>query len=191
MDKPRRLLVGVFVICFVVGFVQYGSASPRYTLLGRAEVVTVDSSNLMKLRLLDKDRAISVRLLGVGSPRNRERLKHLDHHCLDYIERNNLWKVSRDYVKSLVQNRVVEVWARKYDPLDDKNRLLVYLAVPESVNETLDLNGEIIRNGMGFVTRDYVHVTFAQYKQLEEEARQSRKGIWRGLSLVRTSSVRR
>ncbi len=191
MDKPRRLLVGVFVTCLVAGVVQCGSASPRYTLLGRAEVVTVDSSNLMKLRLLDKDRALSVRLLGVGSPRNRERLKHLDHHCLDYIERNNLWKVSRDYVKSLVQNRVVEVWVRKYDPLDDKNRLLVYLVVPESVNETLDLNGEIIRNGMGFVTRDYVHVTFAQYKQLEEEAKRSRKGIWRGLSLMRTSSVRR
>lgn len=191
MVRPQRLLVGVFVICLVAGLVEYGSASPRYTRLGRAEVIKVDSSNLMELRLLGHDRTVSVRLLGVGSPRNRERLKHLNHHCLDYIRRNRLWEASRNYVRSLVKNKVVEVWGRKWNRLDDKNRLLVYLMVPEAVDEPLDVNAEIIRKGLGFVTRDYVHVTFAQYKQLEEEAKRSRRGIWRGLSLVRTSSLGR
>jgi endonuclease YncB( thermonuclease family) len=43
------------------------------------------------------------------------------------------------------------------------------------------VNAEIIKKGFGFVTRDYVHVTFADYKRLEQEARQNRLGIWRGL----------
>ena len=191
MARPRRLLVGVFVICLVAGLIDIGTASPRYKRLGRAEVVKVDSSNLMHLRLLDYDRTVPCRLLGVGSPRNRQRLKDLNDHCLDYIRKNNLWQVSRDYVKTLVRNKVVEVWGRKWNPLDDKNRLLVYLMVPDLVGEPLDLNAALIEKGLGFVTRDYVHVTFARYKRLESEAKRSRRGIWRGLLLVRTSSLAR
>jgi endonuclease YncB( thermonuclease family) len=191
MARARRLLVGVFVTCLVAGLIDVGAASPRYKRLGRAEVVKVDSSNLMHLRLLDRDRTVSVRLLGVGSPRNRERIKDLNDHCLDYIRKNHLWEVSRNYVKALVERKVVEVWGRKWNPLDDKNRLLVYLMVPDFAGEPLDLNAAIIEKGLGFVTRDYVHVTFARYKLLEKEAKRSRRGIWRGLSLVRTSSLAR
>lgn len=189
MVVSRRLLGAVFVLFFAACLAEAGEASPRYTRLGRAEVLKVESPNLMIVRLLDRCTKASVRLLGVGSPRNRQRLKDLSHSCLDYIRRNDLWEVSRTYVESLVHNRVVEVWGRKWDRVDDKNRLLVYLVIPRSADEPLDVNAEIIRKGLGFVTRDYVHVTFAEYRQLEQEAKKNRRGIWEALSLVRTSSL--
>ena len=57
----------------------------------------------------------------------------------------------------------------------------MYLKVPDTSGEPIDVNGEIIRRGLGFVTRDYVHVTFAEYKLLEQEARVDRRGFWAGL----------
>jgi endonuclease YncB( thermonuclease family) len=127
--------------------------------------------------------------LGVGSPRNRDRIKGLDHEIITYIQKNGLWDESRKYVQSLVQGKLVEVWTRKWDRLDDKNRLLAYLLVPNGGPGPLDVNGEIIRNGLGFVTRDYVHVTFADYKRLEDDARKNRRGVWRGLPMDRYSSL--
>jgi endonuclease YncB( thermonuclease family) len=44
---------------------------------------------------------------------------------------------------------------------------------------------------MGFVTRDYVHVTFADYKRLEEDARTHRRGLWGCLVGSRVSRLER
>ena len=77
-------------------------------------------------------------------------------------------------------NKIVEVWARKWDRFDDKSRLLAYVMIPNQADEPLDVNGEIIRNGLGFVTRDYVHVTFVNYKFLEDDAKKKRRGVWKG-----------
>ena len=97
--------------------------------------------------------------------------------------------MSRNYLRSLLQRRSVEVWARKWNRLDQKGRLLVYLVTPNFLDQPVDVNGEIIRNGLGFVTRDYVHVTYAKYKRLENEARQNRRGMWKALSTQRLSSL--
>ena len=61
--------------------------------------------------------------------------------------------------------------------------------IPNQADERLDVNGEIIRNGLGLVTRDYVHVTFVNYKFLEDDAKKKRRGMWKGLSISQVSSL--
>ncbi len=104
---------------------------------------------------------------------------------------NNVWEISRAYVRSLVTGKVVDVWARKWNPMDEKNRLLAYLVAPAGSPGRIDVNAAIIKRGLGFVTRDYVHVTYANYKQLENEAKSLRRGMWRALPEGRYSSLRR
>jgi endonuclease YncB( thermonuclease family) len=163
---------------------------PRYVLYGKARLSEVESPIVLKMKMIDDNRTISLRLLGVGSPHNRDRAKGLNSAVLSYIRENDLWEASRSYVRSIAGNKEVEIWTRKWDRFDDKRRLLGYIRIPTSRKSSVDLNGEIIRSGMGFVTRDYVHVTFAGYKELEEDARKNHRGIWRGLTVSRISLTR-
>lgn len=184
-----RSLVWVCVVLFVVWIMPTLSwgFGPRYSYYGKARLGEVEAPNVLKMKMLDGDRTVSLRLLGVGSPRNRDRIKNLGPNVLLYIQKNDLWEASREYVRSLIGGKVVEVWTRKWDRLDDKHRLLAYIRIPIDRESALDLNGEIIRNGMGFVTRDYVHVTFAGYRDLEDNARKNHRGIWKGLAWSQVS----
>ncbi|MGB6064244.1 MAG: thermonuclease family protein [Desulfomonilaceae bacterium] len=191
MSWSKGLFGATGVVVLVLGLMGTSWAfSVRYALYGRAKVVQVESSNLLKVKMLDRGSIAPIRLLGVGSPRNRDRIRHLSPEILLYIRKKDLWEISRDYVKSLLSKKVVEVWARKWDRYDDKHRLLAYISIPNRADAPLDLNGEIIKNGLGFVTRDYVHVTFASYRLLEENARKNHLGIWKGLSMSRLSSLK-
>ncbi len=191
MSWSKGLFGATGVVVLVLGLMGTSWAfSVRYALYGRAKVVQVESSNLLKVKMLDRGSIVPIRLLGVGSPRNRDRIRHLSPEILLYIRKKDFWEISRDYVKSLLSKKVVEVWARKWDRYDDKHRLLAYISIPNRADAPLDLNGEIIKNGLGFVTRDYVHVTFASYRLLEENARKNHLGIWKGLSMSRLSSLK-
>lgn len=190
MEWPRGLFCVAALVCtFVVTAGLALATSPRYTSYGDARVLEVQGPNLLKLRLLKKDRIVTVRLLGVGSPRNRDRVRDLNSSILTYIQAHQVWETSRDFVRSLLTNRVVEVWGRRWNQYDEKGRLLAYVLIPSPAENPLDLNGEIIRKGLGFVTRDYVHVTFVHYRNLEDDARRHRRGLWQGLPLGRISSL--
>jgi len=176
------------VVALMLGFCFVGSlrdcacaTSPRLMLHGRAKIHAVESVNLCTLRMVDTDQIVAVRLVGVGSPLNRDRLKSADPALVRHIREKRLWRSASDSLESLLGGKVIEVWTRKWDRFDDKKRLLVYLKAPGPWGELVDVNGEIIRRGLGFVTRDYVHVTFAEYKLLEQEARVDRRGFWAGL----------
>ena len=191
MSCSRGLFGAAGVAVLALGLVGTSWAfSMRYAMYGRARVVRVESPNLLIVKMLDRGSIVPIRLLGVGSPLNRDRIKHLSPEIFLYIRKNDLWKISREYVQSLLKKRVVEVWDRKWDRFDDKHRLLAYILIPNRANAPLDLNGEIIRNGLGFVTRDYVHVTFATYRHFEENAKKNHRGIWKGLSMSRLSSLK-
>jgi endonuclease YncB( thermonuclease family) len=191
MSWFRGLFGAAVVVVLSAGMLEACWAlSTRYALYGRAKVVEVEAPNLLKVKMLDRDATVTIRLLGVGSPRNRDRTKHLSPEVLLYIRKNSLWDISRSYVRSLLDKKTVEVWARKWDRFDDKNRLLAYILIPNQADKPLDVNAEIIRSGLGFVTRDYVHVTFVNYKFLEEEAKRMRRGIWKSLSSGRLSSLK-
>ena len=189
--KLRRGLFGMAALlcAFVLTDGVCSATSPRYESFGDARMVEVQGPNLLKLRLLKQDQVITVRLLGVGSPRNRDRVRGLNTEILSYIRMNQVWQTSREFVRSLLSDKVVEVWVRRWNQFDEKGRLLAYVLVPSPAERPLDLNGEIIRKGLGFVTRDYVHVTFVHYKSLEEDARRHRRGLWQGLPLGRVSSL--
>jgi len=190
MSWFRGLFCTAIVVMVSVSVLEASWAfSTRYTLYGRAKVVDVEAPNLLKVKMLDRDATVTIRLLGVGSPRNRDRTRHLSPEVLLYIRKNDLWEISRSYVQSLLDKKIVEVWARKWDRFDDKSRLLAYVTIPNQADESLDVNGEIIRNGLGLVTRDYLHVTFVNYKFLEDDAKKRRRGIWKGLSISRVSSL--
>jgi len=165
------------------------ASSHWYTFCYRARVLEVEGPNLLKVKLLGRDQVVTLRLIGVGSPRNRDRVKHLSPEIVSYIEKNRLWEESRQYVQSVLQDKIVQVWTKRGDRFDDKDRLLGYIVIPADSDDHLELNGEIIRRGLGFVTRDHIHVTFARYKQLEDEARKNRCGIWRALSSGRISTL--
>jgi endonuclease YncB( thermonuclease family) len=190
--SPSVKSVGGFVLVFLVlaCFQTASALGPRHDLFGSGRVVDVEAPNLLKIKLQNKDKIITVRLIGVGSPKNRERLKGLGQDVQNFIFKFDVWEQSRDYVKSLLQNKTVQVWTRKWDSYDEKHRLLAYVRIPAQEGDPVDLNGEIIRNGMGFVTRDYVHVTFADYRSFEQDAKKHSRGIWRGISTKRISSNR-
>jgi len=191
MSKHGGLLCGAALMVFLLVVGQsVWAMSPRYTLLGRAQIVQVEAPNLLTVKMQGKDRLVNIRLLGVGSPRNRDRIKGLEPQLVTFILKKDLWEEARSYVRSLLEGKVVEVWARKLDRMDDKHRLLAYIVIPASSSVPVDVNANIIKKGLGFVTRDYVHVTFADYKQLEQDARKNRRGIWRGLTMDRVSSLR-
>lgn len=179
------------LLAFVVEPVTSWAISPRYTFYDKAKVLEVLGPNLLKLELVNRNKVVTIRLLGVGSPRNRDRIRGLDNGVVSYIQTKQVWETSRNFVRSSLKNKVIELWTRRWDQLDDKNRLLAYVIIPGNSKESVDLNGEIIRKGLGFVTRDYVHVTFVQYRQLEEEAREHRRGMWAGMAVGRMSSLSR
>ena len=192
MSHWNILLRTIALLCgFTVLAGASWSVSPRYALLDKARVIEVEGPNLLKIKLLGRDRPVMIRLLGVGSPRNKDRMKSLNPEIVSYIQRHALWKLSRNYVDSLLRDKVVEVWTRRWNQYDEKKRLLAYIVIPNGYDNSVDLNAEIIKRGLGFVTRDYVHVTFVRYKRLEEEAREKRRGIWKGLSMGRMSSLTR
>lgn len=184
-----RVCLWGLLIALVPGSVCFSATSPRYAFYDEAQVLEVVGPNLLKLKLVKKDKVVVVRLLGVGSPRNKDRVRTLGSEILAFIQTNRMWETSKSFVRSRVSNKVVQLWVRRWDQYDDKNRLLAYVMIPTDSDESEDLNGEIIRKGLGFVTRDYVHVTFVQYRQLEEEARKDRRGLWRGLAVGKITSL--
>jgi len=190
MSASGRLVgFGAVVVLLVCAIAQSWAESPRYELFGNARLVAVEAPNVVKLRMMGRDKLVAARLLGVGSPHNKDRIKDLGPAGLSYIRQHDLWETSRNYVKSLLGHKVVEIWTRKWDKFDDKDRLLVYILIPDESGKPLDVNAEIIRKGLGFVTRDYVHVTFVGYRNLELEAKEHRRGIWGVFSQGRVSSL--
>jgi endonuclease YncB( thermonuclease family) len=192
MDGPQRFAVSVLVVCLVALCAAWAAAEDvRHASYGRARLLDVESPNVLVLRMADRNETVTVRLLGVGSPRNKDRLKDLGPEGPRFVANHHLWDVSRAYVKSLLDGRVAEVRVRRWNKFDEKRRLLAYVLIPNFASEPVDVNAEIIRNGMGFVTRDYVHVTFADYKRLEEDARTHRRGLWGCLVGSRVSRLER
>lgn len=178
---PQKLKFwAICALVLVPGITWSGSdISPRLTLYGEARSISVEAPNILKLKM-KTGQIVIARLLGVGSPHNKDRMKHIEPQVLSLIRKLDLWEVSRRYVEDLVDGRLLEIWTRKWDRFDDKDRLLAYVRIP-SEPTPIELNGQIIRNGHGFVTRDYVHTTFAEYKHLENSARYDQKGMWRNI----------
>jgi endonuclease YncB( thermonuclease family) len=165
--------------------------SPRLKFFDEATLAFVEKANIVRIRLNKRRDIIYARLIGVGSPEYGPRLEDYGPSLEEYIDRNDYSEKARIFVQKLLEGKTFEVWTRKYGPLDSKRRLLAYLKAPDDKGETIDVNASVIKNGMGFVARDYVHVTYARYRRLEYWARKSQLGIWKGLERKISSSAPR
>ena len=83
------------------------------------------------------------------------------------------------FLKATVDGKVVELWTRKGGRWDEKNRLVACVLIRNFFGDALEVNSELLKQGLCFVTREYLHTTFAEYKRLEEQAKLKQLGIWR------------
>src|SRR4030042_1984346 len=103
MEGPRRSAVGALAVCLVTLLASCAFAiDVRHAVYGRARLIQVESPNVLVLRMADRDETVTVRLLGVGSPKNKDRLKDLGPEGSWFIANHQLWDASRAYIKSLL-----------------------------------------------------------------------------------------
>lgn len=175
----------VIIIAILLGFIgqqnPVSAETPRRIFFDKATLVSVEEGNIVRLNLKEKRVTVLARLIGVGAPDHMERLDDFGPSFRTFLKRRNYTQKARRFVKKILQGKTIEVWTRKHSALDSQRRLLVCLKVPDGNDGLMDVNAHVIKKGMGFVARDYVHVTYARYKRLERQARMAGLGIWRGL----------
>jgi hypothetical protein len=182
LTEARPVIAAFLIILFLwPSSVGARKLSPRHEFFDKATLAGVKRANIVRLRLKERRVTIYARLIGVGDPTYEPRLEDFGPSLKDFVERNRYRRRAKQFVQKLLHGKTIEVWTRKYAALDSKRRLLAYLKIRGSKDRVLDVNAHIIKNGMGFVARDYVHVTYARYKKLENKAREANLGLWKGL----------
>ncbi len=118
-----------------------------------------------------------MRLIGVDTPefsstsRNHDSAlrNHLDEKVVEDFARH-----AKSFTKSLINGRQVRLeydWQRA----DKYGRTLAYVY---RQNDDLLVNAEIIREGYGFPTTNFIFSRKDEFRRLGEEARRARRGMW-------------
>lgn len=154
------------------------AAGPSEVLYARAKVEEVLSPVEIKARLLENKRVVKVRLQGLSSTEAKGKGRS-DALGSRGDPHQGVYESASNYLKSAVEGKVVELWTKKGGRWDEKNRLVACVLVRNFFGEALEVNDELLKQGLCLVTREYLHTTFAKYKLLEQEAKRNRKGIWR------------
>ena len=83
---------------------------------------------------------------------------------------------AKSFVEKLVVEKEVEL---KYDRqrIDSKGRIRAYVYLLDG----RFLNAEVIKEGYGYVNREFTFKYFEQFRQHEREAREKKKGMWSDL----------
>ncbi len=113
---------------------------------------------------------ITVRLLGVDTPEKND-----DRQIVRYFaEQATL------FVESLIKDKSIRLGVdpinTKSNHLDRYGRLLAYVY---SVEDSINVNAEIIRQGYGFSYVKYPCMYTDYFSALEREARNNRLGLWK------------
>ncbi|MEW6348180.1 MAG: thermonuclease family protein [Thermodesulfobacteriota bacterium] len=152
-----------------------------------ARVLEIISPTTLKVHLLTNKRTLTVRLQGLsppGGPRGS-----FPSASGSPSRTNSVSAAALEFIKATIDGKVVELWTRKGGRWDDKNRLLACVRVRNFLDETIDVNGELLRRGLCTVSRDYLHSTFARFKLLEEDAKRARRGMWNAPDAGKISEV--
>ena len=82
-------------------------------------------------------------------------------------------KQAKSFVKEMVEGKEIEL---KYDRqrIDSKGRIRAYVYLLDGIF----LNAEVIKEGYGYVNREFTFKYFEQFRQHEREAREKKKGMW-------------
>ena len=111
-----------------------------------------------------------VRLLGIDAP---------ELHSSDNGGRPDHWaSEARRYTASRVEQKPVTLRLEQTETRDRYRRLLAYVYVDDSDNLNLDL----VRDGQAYADRRFRHSMRSQFERAENEARKTRRGLWKDVS---------
>jgi len=114
--------------------------------------------------LLESSEVVS--LIGVDAPE----IKHATKAGAE------MGKESAAFVRKLVEGKRVRL---EFDPAnanhkDNRKRTLAYVFLEDGTF----LNAEIIKHGYGFTFPGFVHKYQSEFRRLEREARENKRGLW-------------
>ncbi|MEK7288009.1 MAG: thermonuclease family protein [Elusimicrobiota bacterium] len=125
-------------------------------------------------RVVDGDTLViadgrKVRLIGVDTPELHHPKKPVQYFA----------KEAKNFVQDLVQDQAVtlefEIGNAYLKHKDKYGRLLAYVILPNGEM----LNAKIIREGYGFAYTRFPFKFMEEFRALEREARESRRGLWK------------
>lgn len=145
-------------VLFLVGFAGLGAS---YAVLARAETVLVtrviDGDTL---QLSTRER---IRLIGVDTPETKDPRRPVQR----------FGKEAAAFTRRMVEGKRVRL---DYDSArrDRYGRTLAYVYLEDGAF----LNAEIIRQGYGFAYTRFPFKYLEEFRKLEREAREARRGLW-------------
>ena len=132
----------------------------------RSVVMRVSDGDTLRVRIDGKERL--VRLIGVDAPEIDGPYRKAEPGGND----------ARQFVRSLAESKAVRVETDPLNADDPHGRTLAYLYLPDGSL----LNREIIRAGHARVYRKFKFRERESLLAAEKEAREAKRGIWRGRS---------
>ena len=142
------------------------TASADINQMVRAEVVGHVDGDTVRVRIENPPAGLkaveTIRLLGVDTPETV--------HPTRQVER--FGKEASDYTKSRLLNQKVFL-AFDWDLRDRYGRLLAYI-----YDEKGCFNAELVRQGYGFAYTRYAFQFADEFRALERQARQDKRGLW-------------
>ena len=156
MNRRHNLYAVVFGWFLFATFPQ----TPILTAELRTVKQVIDGDTI----LLESSEVVS--LIGVDAPE----IKHATKAGAE------MGKESAAFVKKLTEGKRVRL---EFDPAnanhkDNRKRTLAYVFLEDGTF----LNAEIIKHGYGFTFPGFVHKYQSEFRRLEREARENKRGLW-------------
>jgi micrococcal nuclease len=150
----KHSAVGSFIFLILLFLAGSRAIAVDYFLVTRA----VDGDTIV---LANNDR---VRLIGVDTPELHHPRKPVQFYAEEAYQ----------FTQKIVEGKTVRLeydWQRR----DRYGRLLAYVYLPDGTF----LNAELIRQGYGHAYTKYPFKYLDEFRQLEREARENGKGLWK------------
>jgi micrococcal nuclease len=145
-----------------------GFAAVNISRLLKAEVVDHVDGDTVRVRIVNPPRELStvetIRLIGVDTPETVHPRKEVEP----------FGREASDFTKSRLLGKTVYL-AFDWDLRDRYRRLLAYVYTEEGLCH----NAEIIREGFGHAYTRFSFQFMEEFRALEKEARENRRGLWR------------
>lgn len=164
------LLLGATAILDRVGLFRYPGDDWRAFDQKTFVVSHVADGDTITVRPPGGGAETRVRLLGVDAP---------ELHSRDEKGKADFWaQDARRYMVTRVEHKPVMLRLEQTETRDRYKRLLAYVYVNDSDNLNLDL----VRNGQAYADRRFRHSMKGQFERAEREARKARRGLWKDVT---------
>lgn len=174
--RRRRLISALLLILTFLGalaaaYERFSGGTDDWTRFDHqsfavSKVVDGDTMDILGPDGLSETR---VRLIGIDAP---ELVDPTTNQPARFAEN------SAAYLKARLGVRNVTLRLEPVETRDRYGRLLAYIYLTDSDCINIDL----IRNGMAYADRRFMHSWRGQYEQAENEARRKERGLWAGLT---------